>query len=137
MTFRWLLQFLEAQTSSLLSTAVDFAVTAVLVEFCGMWYVYATTIGAICGGSINCIINYNWAFHGTEQRKRDIFYRYLLVWAGSIALNTGGTTLFANIVSHDGTAKAFGLVMESKTIVAVLVAFFWNFPMQKHFVYKK
>ena len=137
MQFRWIRQLIEAETSSLLSTLVDFAITALLVRFTGLWYVYATIIGSITGGSVNCIVNYNWAFHGTEQRKRTIFYRYMIVWTGSIILNTIGTTLMANILSHDGSTKAFGIVMESKTIVAVLVAILWNFMMQKHFVYKK
>lgn len=138
MTYRrWLIQFLEAQTSSVLSTAVDFAVTAVLVKFAGLWYVIANVLGALSGGSINCVVNYNWAFKGTEQRKRTIFYRYLLVWLGSIILNTAGTALFANILSHDGTPKAFGTVMESKTVVAILVALFWNYFMQKKYVYKR
>ena len=134
---RLILQFLEAQTSSLISTAVDFLITAVLVRFCGYWYVIATCLGSIGGGITNGIINYKWAFKGSEQRKRDITYRYILVWIGSLILNTAGTALVANIISHDGTAKAFGTVMESKTFVAVLVAIFWNFMMQKHFVYKK
>lgn len=137
MKYRWLIQFLEAQTSSVLSTFVDFAVTAILVEFAGIWYVIANIIGAISGGSINCIVNYNWAFKGSEQRKRTIFYRYIMVWFGSIFLNTAGTTLLANIMSHDGTPKGLNVVMIAKIIAALLVAFFWNFPMQKKFVYKK
>lgn len=138
MTYRrWLIQFLEAQTSSVLSTAVDFAVTALLVKFAGMWYVIANALGALSGGSINCVVNYNWAFKGTEQRKRTIFCRYILVWMGSIILNTAGTALLANILSHDGTPKALGTVMESKTVIAILVAILWNYLMQKKYVYKK
>lgn len=137
MNFRWLKQFLEAQTTSLLSTAIDFAVTAGLVKFVGLWYVIANIIGAVSGGGFNCIVNYNWAFKGTSQRKRTIFYRYLMVWFGSIFLNTAGTTLVANIMSHDGTPKELGTVIEAKTIVAILVAIFWNFLMQKKFVYKR
>lgn len=134
---RWFIQFIEAQTSSLFCTIVDFAITAILVKFADVWYVYATTIGAICGGLVNCVVNYHWAFKGSEQRKRTIMYRYSLVWLGSLILNTAGTTLVANILSHDGTPKAFGTVMESKTLVAILVAIFWNFLMQKKYVYKK
>jgi len=137
MKFRWLIQFLEAQTSSLICTFIDFAVTATLVKYGQLWYVYANITGAICGGITNCIINYKWAFRGSSQRKRTITYRYFNVWLGSIFLNTAGTTLVANIMSHDGTPKAFGTVMESKTIVAVLVAIFWNYLMQKKYVYKR
>ncbi len=122
--------------SSLISTAVDFLLTASLVKFASLWYVYATFIGSIAGGATNCVINYNWTFKGSEHRKRTIMYRYCLVWIGSLILNTAGTALVANIISHDGTAKAFGIVMESKTLVAILVAFFWNFTMQKKYVYK-
>ena len=136
MRHRTIAQFLEAQMSSLISTAVDFLLTATLVKLAGLWYVYATFIGSVAGGTTNCIINYNWTFKGSEHRKRTIMYRYLLVWIGSLILNTTGTALVANIISHDGTAKAFGIVMESKTLVAILVAFFWNFTMQKKYVYK-
>lgn len=131
------IQFTEAQASSLLSTFVDFLVTALLVRYAGWWYVIATSVGAIFGGITNAIVNYNWTFKGTEQQKRTILYRYSLVWVGSLILNTAGTTLVANILSHDGTAKAFGVVMQSKTLVAVMVAIFWNFTMQKRFVYKR
>lgn len=137
MKYRLILQFIAAQTSSLVSTAVDFALTAILVKFAGIWYVIANILGALSGGSVNCVINYNWAFKGSEQRKRTILYRYVMVWLGSIFLNTAGTTAVANIISHDGTPKGFNTVMISKTIVAVLVAIFWNFWLQKKFVYKK
>lgn len=137
MRFRWLVQFIEAQTSSLLCTCVDFAITAALVKFTGLWYVYATAIGSVCGGIVNCVLNYNWAFKGSEQRKRTIMYRYMLVWLGSLILNTAGTPLVANIFSHDGTPKGLNVVMIAKIITAVIVAFFWNYPMQKKFVYKR
>lgn len=137
MKYRLILQFIAAQTSSLVSTAIDFALTAILVKFAGIWYVIANILGALSGGSVNCVINYNWAFKGSEQRKRTILYRYVMVWLGSIFLNTAGTTVVANIISHDGTPKGFNTVMISKTIVAVLVAIFWNFLLQKKFVYKK
>lgn len=133
---RVIAQFIEAQMSSLISTFVDFSLTAFLVKFAGWWYVYSTFMGAVAGGTTNCIINYNWTFKGSEHRKRTIMFRYILVWVGSLILNTTGTALVANILSHDGTAKAFGTVMEAKTFVAVLVAIFWNFTMQKKFVYK-
>ncbi|MBR2154676.1 MAG: GtrA family protein [Bacteroidaceae bacterium] len=133
---RTIFQFIEAQMSSLISTFVDFTLTAFLVKFAGWWYVYGTLAGAVAGGATNCIINYNWTFKGSEQQKRTIMLRYILVWTGSLILNTTGTAIVANILSHDGTAKAFGIVMEAKTLVAVLVAILWNFTMQKKFVYK-
>lgn len=134
---RLFIQFTEAQASSLLCTFVDFLVTALLVSYAGWWYVIATSVGAIFGGTTNAIINYHWTFKGSEQQKRTILYRYFLVWIGSLVLNTAGTTLVANILSHDGTAKALGTVMQAKTVVAVMVAVFWNFTMQKRFVYKR
>ena len=130
-------QFLKAQTSSIVSTVIDFVVTTILIKYAGIWYVISNTLGAISGGSFNCIVNYNWAFKGTEQRKRTIFYRYVFVWLCSIFLNTTGVTLVANILSHDGTPKELNTVMISKIIVAMAVAFFWNFPMQKRYVYKR
>lgn len=52
--------FLKAQASSLLATAVDFGVTVLLANLFGIYYVYATFIGALSGGCVNCAVNYKW-----------------------------------------------------------------------------
>ena len=89
--------FMRAQFSSQVASATDFLVTILLVKLFGIYYVYATFTGSICGGIVNCIINYKWTFKTKDCKKRHVMIKYLLVWIGSILLNTWGNLL------HDGS----------------------------------
>ena len=50
--------FLRAQLSAQMATIADFLVTILLVRLFDVYYVYATLAGAIYGGIVNCVINY-------------------------------------------------------------------------------
>ena len=110
------------------STLIDFFVTILLAEGLGMWYVYSTLIGAFSGATFNCAFNYKWVFFKEGLRKKKVVVRYYLVWVGSIAINTLGTYLLTEIMRHH--------FVYSKIITSVFVAIFWNFILQKKYVYK-
>ncbi len=120
--------FCKAQLSAQVATVVDFTVTAFLTEIFGIWYLIATFLGALSGGVVNCVVNYNWVFQAQTLKKRFVALKYLMVWGGSILLNTGGTYLLTELSSHH--------YLISKVIVAVLVGFFWNYQLQRLFVYR-
>lgn len=125
-------EFGKAQVSSLVSAAFDFLTTAITFHLTD--HVAASTAaGAIVGGIINCTINYKWTFHGTTRNKKGIAWRYLLVWIGSILLNTFGTEWAVKAINH----QSLGIVMTARVVVAALVAVGWNFTLQRHFVYKR
>lgn len=48
-----LLTFCKAEASAVVASAADFAVTLILAELLGLWYVCATFIGAVTGGVVN------------------------------------------------------------------------------------
>ena len=85
--------FTKAQCSAWVASCVDFGMTLMLASLCGVWYGYATLIGAFTGGLVNCGINYRWVFHAFGLKKKYVALRYVFVWVGSIALNTFGTCL--------------------------------------------
>jgi len=120
--------FSKAQCSSMLSSILDFLITIILVEVFGVWYVIGTFIGSVCGGIANCIVNFSWVFHTKGQRKRNVAIKYLAVWLVSIALNTGGTTLFTELLPVP--------YIVVKAVVAVCVGFFWNYQMHRLYVFK-
>lgn len=122
-----ILTFTKAQCSAWVASAVDFGVTLLLVNFLNVWYGYATFIGALSGGMVNCSINYRWVFHAFDQKKKYIAMRYIFVWAVSIALNTFGTFSLTELTNTN--------YIISKAIVAMLVAVFWNYQMQRSFVF--
>ena len=63
-----------------------------------------------------------------DLKKRWVALKYLLVWTGSIWLNTGGTYLLTEL---SGSYFIF-----PKTVVAVAIALLWNYPLQRMFVYR-
>lgn len=126
---RAIITFCKAQCSAWIATAVDFGVTIFLSQLCSVWYVIATFIGAVSGGITNCIINYRWVFHAFGMKKMHVAMRYIVVWAGSILLNTYGTYFLTEL-----TRAPFLII---KIIVAVVVAVFWNYQMQYSFVFPR
>jgi putative flippase GtrA len=135
MNSRLLREFCKAQISSFGATFADFVVTAVLFDLFGLYYVLSTFIGSVVGGGFNCIVNYKWTFCSNGVSKKSVAVRYSIVWIGSILLNTVGTAMGVNWFL-DKSDESLTLVIGIKAVVAILVAIFWNFLMQKHFVYK-
>ncbi|MCM1079551.1 MAG: GtrA family protein [Bacteroidales bacterium] len=131
-------EFSKAQVSSLLSTFCDFISTAGLFSLT-RHVVASTAFGAFVGGAVNCAVNYYWTFRGTCRTKKGVVCRYVVVWLGSMALNTAGTEWGVRLVRYSGlwTDQDLGLVMMVKAVVAVIVAVAWNFTIQKYYVYKK
>lgn len=127
--------FLKAQASSLLATAVDFGVTVLLANLFGFYYVYATFIGAVSGGCVNCAVNYKWTFRCRDTKKSHVALKYMLVWAGSIALNTYGTYLLTEALVA-GAGAGGNIYIVAKMAVAILVACFWNYLLQRCFVFR-
>lgn len=133
-----IIEFSKAQVSSVVATACDFCTTAVIFN-ATRHVVLGTASGAIVGGIVNCIINYCWTFYGSNRSRFSVFRRYLIVWLGSILLNTYGTEWGVKLVQHLWLAgnQSLALVMCTKAAVAIMVAIFWNFLLQKYFVYKR
>lgn len=119
--------FAKAQCSAWVASCVDFGITLLLANVLGMWYAYATLLGAFSGGLVNCGINYRWVFHAIGLKKKYVALRYVFVWIGSIAFNTLGTWQLTELTGMN--------YIISKTIVAVLVAVLWNYQMQRTFVF--
>lgn len=122
-----ILTFCKAETSAMVASAADFGLTVLLAEVAGVWYAYATLMGALAGGIINCCVNYRWVFSATGLSKGGVALRYMAVWIASIALNTMGTYLLTELTGIN--------YIISKTVVACLVATLWNYQMQRVYVF--
>ena len=134
--------FLKAQLSAQFASLVDFAVTVVLAKCFLLFYLYATLIGSVVGGMVNCVINYRWVFQGSSCKKSFIMMKYLFVWIVSIALNTWGTYFLTEWLTQMAWLNRLlssyidDLFIFSKVVVAVSVALLWNYQMQRLFVYR-
>jgi putative flippase GtrA len=120
--------FVKAQLAAVLATLADFVSMIFLKEVLGVWYVTATAIGAFIGATTNFLLGrYGVFLEGSNSIQQQVF-RYVLVAAGSLLLNTLGVFLVTEYLNIP--------YLYSRVIVAVLVAFTYNFFLQKNFVFK-
>jgi putative flippase GtrA len=136
-----MITFLKANIASLVASLSDFLMTVVLVQWCGTKVVTAAAAGTVTGGIINFLIGRHWVFkRGTQNEERGTLHvalsikrlafslsKYALVWAGNLLLNTGGVYVFACQAGLHYTV--------SKVVTSLLVAFLYNYPLQKNFVF--
>ncbi|MCL1938185.1 MAG: GtrA family protein [Candidatus Azobacteroides sp.] len=138
---RGIFTFIRAQLSSQLASFTDFSVSIILANVFNVFYVYATFIGSVCGGIVNCIVNYRWTFKALRIKKRYVAIKYFSVWICSIYLNTSGIYLMTELLRRTQLNVWLGhffdnIFIVSKIIISLLVGYVWNYNMQRIFVYK-
>lgn len=99
-------------------------------------------IGAVCGGIVNCCINYRFTFRASGQSVKAVAVKYLMVWTGSLLLNMFGTTYFAKLLSGWQWLLNLGFsadaIFAAATLtVSLVVSLAWNFVLQRNFVYQR
>ena len=124
-----MITFTKAQLASILATAVDFLVYFFLYRTLGIWYLLSSATGTICGGITHFLVSRHWVFRAGEGKWSNQAVRYVLVWAGNLVLNTSVLYL---LTQWTGTAYATA----NKIGIAVAVAIFYNYVLQKRFVFK-
>ncbi len=120
--------FFRAQIVSLTSTSVDFLISILLNHFFSIYYVTATTIGSVCGAITSFSLGRNWAFLNKNGRIRKQVFRFIVISGFSIFANTTGVYFFKE--NFDISFLA------SRIIVAVLIGVFFNFFMNRYFVFR-
>jgi putative flippase GtrA len=122
-----MITFLKANMASLVASGSDFLMTVLLVQWCKADVVVAAVAGTVTGGVINFLMGRHWVFKAGDDRAARQLVKYLLVWTGNLLLNTGGVYLLA-------VGAGFHYVA-SKVVTSLLVAFLYNYPLQKNFVF--
>jgi putative flippase GtrA len=118
---------LRHQAGAVAATAVDYSLMIALVSVVGVPPELGTAAGAACGGVVNFFLGRRWIFRATEHRSAPQAGRYALVSLGSLLLNTAGVYAFAGHVPAGYVAV--------RVVVSLAVSLFWNFPMQRTFVF--
>ena len=119
--------FLKAQASSLTATAVDYLVTF-LLQILFHWSMPASILGTVSGGIANFTMNRSWVFEARSKKIQSQAIKYILVWIGNLILVTVGVFILIKWGGLD--------LMVAKIIVSLLVGFFYNYILQKRFVFK-
>ncbi len=123
--------FTKAELSSLVASLVDFGLAITLTYTGLLAYGYANVVGVVSGGLTNYFLNIRYVFNKTGRGGRSLALRYLCVWTGSLVLNGGGTNLLTWLVG----GKSYFVIV--KCVVAVFVAFCFNYPLQRGWVFRK
>jgi putative flippase GtrA len=116
------------QVGAILATGIDFGVMSVLVSLFGLPPALATAFGAAVGGASNFLLGRHWIFAATDGHAGGQAWRYVLVSATSLALNTAG-----EYILHDRVGIQY---LVARVIVASVVSVGWNYPIQRSFVYR-
>jgi len=124
-----MLTLLRLQFTSIIATFTDFLITVVFTEIIGLYYVLSTMSGAVSGGIVNFLLNRKYVFKisGSDKLANQIL-RYILIWLGSIGLNTVGVFL---VTEYLNVTYIF-----SKILVSFIVGISFNQFLQKQFVFK-
>ncbi len=126
----WLSNLLRHQIAGFIATIVDFGVTIFLTEVVLIWYVYSNATGAFLGAVANFFISSYWAFAGSKNKLVNQMWKYILVSGGSLLLNTLLVYLFTEwLFKFDYKI--------SKVIVAITIAWTYNFLLMRLYVFKK
>jgi putative flippase GtrA len=123
-----MITFTKAQITSVLATGVDFVVTILLVQVAGAPYLPGSAAGTVSGGAVNFLISRNWVFNAQEKKWAAQLPRFVLVWIGSMVLNVSGLYLLTHFAGIN--------YLISKIVIAIGVAVFYNYVLQKRFVFK-
>ena len=122
-----MITFLKANIASLIASLSDFMMTVLLVQVCKTNVVMAAAAGTVTGGIINFLIGRHWVFKAGDEKAVRQLWKYALVWAGNLLLNTAGVYVL--------TSEAGLHYTVSKVLTSLTVAFLYNYPLQKNFVF--
>lgn len=133
--------FLRSSISSQIASWIDMGVGFVFFAFIHLAPWLSTAIGAFCGGVVNCCINYKFTFHASDVPVKAVAVKYALIWIGSLVLNVYGTQIVYELLKEmtfleDMGFKPNGYYAAARLSVSLIVSLFWNFLMQKNFVYR-
>ncbi len=121
--------FFRYNISAGTATVCDFLMLIFCTETLHIYYVISGFFGALTGATVAFFLGRNWTFFNKDGAISAQSMKFLLVFGGSILLNTGGLYLFTDVLE-------VGHYTFAKMIVAVLVGGTFNFPMQRYFVFR-
>lgn len=122
-------EFIKANMLSLVAGALDFSVFSILHYGFNVPVAATTVISASFGGLFYLRFADSWVFK-TNRRGLAFFKemgRFLIVWLESVAWNTFGTAFLARVMP----------AVTARIVTAIFVGWFWNYPLNKFFVFVK
>lgn len=133
--------FIRSMITSQISSYVDFFTSFAFYAWVGFSSAWATAVGAFAGGVANCMINYKFTFRLRESSYLAIGVKFFFVWLGSLLLNTFLTEWLTEVLDNSEYMDRLHVVRNlrftiARLIIALVVSVFWNFLLQRYFVFR-
>lgn len=117
------------QLASVVSGAVDFATMIAFVRLASFSPTLATVFGAAAGAVVNFSLGRRVVFSDHVGAMGPQVARYAVVSGTSLVLNAAG--------EYWATAGMHVQYIAARACVALSVSLLWNFPLQRHFVFRR
>ncbi len=133
--------FLRSGASSQMASWVDLSLGFALFAWLGLQPWLSAAIGALIGGAVNCVLCYRFTFHAQGCPWKAVIVKYAMVWLGSLILNSGGTEACYYLIQDWKYLETIGFRPDgyyaaARVFVSLLVGWFWNFGLQRFFVFR-
>jgi putative flippase GtrA len=120
-------QWVRHNTTAIVATAVDYIVMIALVEAAGLGPVPATAVAALAGALTSFSMGRRFTYRAIHVPASSQAWRYALVSAASLGLNTAGEYLFFEVIGLQ--------YLVARVVTSIIVSNGWNYPMQRFFVF--
>jgi len=120
--------FVKAQFASLVASVIDFLTTIFLASILKISHLPSSMTGMVVGGICHFTISRKWVFFATDKERIFQIVKYVMVWVGNFALNAAGLYVLLHY-------SAVNYIV-AKALVAIVVGTFYNYALQKRFVFK-
>ena len=117
----------QHQLSSLLATGVDYVIMIVCVSLFGLSPVFGTVVGALFGAVTSFTLGRRWVFQAQRGELGGQAVRYAMVSAVSLVCNAVAEWVLVRLGMQ---------YIAARVIASTVVGLGWNFPMQRHFVFR-
>lgn len=120
--------FIKVNVASLTASIFDYIVTVLMVRYLHTDPLLGGVTGTVFGGMLNFFIGRHWVFKARQHSVSSQGKRYLVTWIGNLVLNTVGLFVFIKILKVQ--------YIIAKVITSLIVAFAYNYHIQKRYVFK-
>ncbi len=127
------LTFSKAQISAFIGGVIDYCTMIFITEVFHIHYTISIAAGGMVGAAVNFSVNRTWSFYSKDAQYEFSVIQQLVMFfpvvLGSIALKSAGTFAFTTLSKIDYKI--------TRLAVDVVVSIFYNFMLQKHWIFKK
>ncbi len=123
-----MLAFIKTQAVLIAASLTDYTVAIFSVEFLHAPYLAGNLAGNIVGAFSQFMLFRHWAFRVAEKPAHGQAIKFLLVYAGDLALSAAGVYFFAHYIGLH--------FIISKLITSASLGLSYTYLLQKQFVFR-